>query len=270
MSNPTRSLFRAVSLMTVAGLLAGCPAVEPITPEPESPTPASGVWGLHITDVEADGYCSYIAEEAVGRVIRMDVEAERGGELALSIFGLEMFGGHADGEAWADAEFSSYWGWGWGDDEPYEDLPVEANPTEIEVEGEVESEELEEDSSGSAPMEQEDEETDGEGWAPDDEYDGEYEEDHEDYCELPEPTMDPGVYVSFDSKIRSTESMHGFIVLTVSDGYSGCTFEADFEARHLGEDTRSDLGDDDLIVYTEPGASSAPSPDPAPEKAEVD
>ena len=82
--------------------------------------------------------------------------------------------------------------------------------------------------------------------------------------------MDPGVYVSFDSKIRDAESMHGFIVLTVSDGYSGCTFEADFEAGYLGEDTRSDLGEDDLVVYTEPGAASAPSPDPAPEKAEVD
>ena len=89
MSNSSHPLARAISLISIAGLLAGCPAVEPVEPEP--PTPASGVWGLHIADVSSSGYCGAIGSAAIGHVLRMDVSADRDGEMELSIFGLDRF-----------------------------------------------------------------------------------------------------------------------------------------------------------------------------------
>ena len=265
MSKSAPSLFRAVSLITVAGMLGGCPVIEPISPaeEPESPTPASGVWGLHLADVQADGYCSYIAEEAVGRVLRMDVETEANGALALSIFQVDLFGGHADGEAWADAEHSGYLGWGWaeGDADPHHYDP------EVEVELEEETAELEspvvscdegEESTGSDGSDAGDDHTD----------EGEDRSPHSDPppCEEVEPPAEQGVFISFDADIRDAETMDGLIVLTVSNGYDACTFAADVQARFFGEEwSGDDEEDQDLIGYPEPGAATAPSPDPAPE-----
>ena len=183
---------------------------------------------------------------------------QRGGELALSIFGLEMFGGHADGEA-RHAEFSSYWGWGWGDDEPYEDLPSAALRMEVE-----------EKSRARARRRQQRRRADGAGRRRDrwpqlrpDGDDDEYEEDHEDYCEAAHDG--PRRLRLVRQQDPYTESMHGFIGHRV--GRLLRSPEADFEALYL-EDTRSDLGDDDLIVYTEPGAMKTSGS--APEKAEVD
>jgi hypothetical protein len=220
-------------------LLGGCPAIEPIIPDPAPPTPTSGVWGLHIADVTADGFCGELGAEAIGRVIRMDVAAEDRGELALSIFGLDLYGGHADGQAWADAELSGYWGWGY--DEP------------VVVYEDQDDQDLMGDDGGSGNAEEDrGEPEEGEVSTPSC-GEGTSEEPREAHCDT--PYMAPGLFVAFDADVINARTMDGFIQLTVSDGYDACTFEAEVNAAYLGEDV-----DFDLIGDPEPPSSTSTDP----------
>ena len=250
-------VIRAVSLFTLAGTLAGCPAVEVSPPDEEvvSIVPESGVWGIHIENVSSDGYCGGLAAGAVGRVFRMDVDADEGGELAISILGAELFGGHSDGTVWADAEYSGYQGW--GEPVPMDEIGVvevqdggedgdEHDSEDIAVEGHSGSS----GGDGSAPPE-DDRET---------EHDEEWDEDWD--CDPPEHEQEAGVYISMDADLRDAESMDGFIVITVSNGWDACTFDADIRAAWLGDETEPEV-----VEVMEGEAEVAPAPVESKESA---
>ena len=234
MSNVRRSLSRALPLITLAGLLVGCPAVEPIEPEPVQPAPRSGVWGLHIAELHADGMCADFAPAIEGRVVRLDIDAEDSGELVAGVLGLDMFGGHNDGFVWADAELPlPWWGYGWED-------PVICEGDEDVDEG-----------IDGSPGEDVEE-------PPCAIYVG---DEDEEYCELPEPEpeLDAGIYVSLNAELRHSEAMQGDLIVTVSNGWAACSFEAIVDAAYLGED--ADFGDDDVsILPVEPGEPGEPLP----------
>lgn len=239
MSNVVRSFSRAIPLFAAAGLLAGCPAVEPAEPEPVSPTPRSGVWGLHIAEVSADGLCVELAPAVEGRVVRLDVDAGSRGDLEVRLLGLSMFGGHGDGQLWADVALPlPGWGYGWDD-------PV------VILDGE-------EVGDHDDPVEpREDEPADGDADAgggsaepPPCEI---IEDEDEEFCELPEPEPDPGseagVFVAFDATLRHAEALDGWLGLTVSNGVRACSIEARVDAAYLGDD--AGLDDDVRILPAE-------------------
>ena len=271
MSNSTHPIICAISLVTLAGMLGGCPVVEPVIPEPESPTPVSGVWGLQIADVSADGFCGHIGAAAIGRVIRMDVVADRDGELALSFFGFDVYGGHADGQAWANAELSGYWGGAY-------DTPV------VVYEGEEDGDLMEEEAhsegsegSGHSEGSEGSGHSEGSGSTGDPEEgesptvscvseESDPEEGREPHCDTPDPYMEPGLFLAFDAEIIDARTMDGFIELTVSDGYDACTFDAEVNAAYLSEDADFDLiGHPEDIAVRGPDTEApvAEGPEPA-------
>lgn len=249
MSNAAVSLFRAVPLLTIAGLLAGCPAVEPVEPEPTSPSPRSGVWGLHIADIDATGLCAELAPAVEGRVVRLDVDADERGELVATLLGVDLFGGHNDGFVWADAELPlPMWGGGWDepvvvfDDEPDhdgDDVDVREDDRDESVEG-----------RGDEPA------------APPCEVGVEIEEE----CGTPEPMPEPwpeldaGIYVSLSSELRHAEAMSGVLSVTVSNGWAACSFDASIDASYLGEEAELDDGDDVWILPVDEPMPGEPVP----------
>jgi hypothetical protein len=247
MSNATPSLSRALSLITLAGLLAGCPAVEPVEPAPDAPTPQSGVWGMHIAEVDGTGLCAELAPAIQGRVVRLDIDADDRGALVATVLGLDLYGGHSDGFVWGDAELElPRWGYGW--DEPvvvYEDEPVEPD----------EPDHSDEDA---------DDDVDGEGADPVEPPCEIAVEEEGEYCELPEPqpepepVLDAGVYVSLSAELRHAEALDGALVVTISNGWNACDVEARIDAAFLGEDVDVDWGDDVEILPAVPGDPGEP------------
>jgi hypothetical protein len=232
---------------------------------------------MHITDVSADGICAELAPVITGRVVRMDVQADPEGELVLSMFGLDLYGGHADGQVWADADLSGF-GWGWDDG-----VSASSNPYEGEVEGELEEEPRETSAPSAAPIDgcsghyepeaPEDhtegrvsEEDDGDYEAPDS--DDDHPSDYEDWdCGTDEPDrgMEAGIFVSIDAGLSSAIAMDGILAITVSNGYGSCSFEAEFDASHISDDDGEDYDlmadpEDVVTVYSE----EAPDPEQAP------
>jgi hypothetical protein len=240
MSHATRPLFCAVSLVSFAALLAGCPAVEPEHPEPPAPMPQAGVWGLHLAEVSGDGLCAEVAPLLQGRVVRLDVAADEDGELELGLLGVDLFGGHHDGDLWADAHLPvPYWG-GW--DEPvvvvdYEDVDWDEEGGDPDEAWEGESEhEGEED-------EWEEEEEWGECGTPDPE---------------PETDVERGIFVSIDGVLRHDEAFDGHLSLIVSNGYRACGVSAVIDAAFLGEDV---AWEDDVrlpSLEAQPGEAGEP------------
>ena len=248
MTNSAHPVFRAVSLVTLAALFTGCPAIEPDIPDPAPPTPVSGVWGLQVADVSSDGFCDDLGAVAIGRVILMDVAADPGGELALSFFGFDMYGGHADGRAWADAELS---GFGFsGHYEPDIDYTGEEDGDLMEEEGDSGHSEGSEGSEGSESHG--DPEEAGSPTVSCVSEESEPGEGREPHCDSPDPYMDPGLYVAFDADIINARTMDGVIELSVSNGYEACTFVADVNAAYLGEDVDFDLMDDGVPYVSTP------------------
>ena len=270
MSTLAHPLVRTASLTALAGLLAGCPVVEPAAPESAAPTPASGVWGLLITDVQANGICAELAPAITGRVVRMDVEAHPSGELVLSMFDLDLYGGHADGQVWADADLSGF-GWSWG-----YDVPVSSHPAELAVEV---SEDLEEEAEEArAPSEAPVDGCSGhyEPAAPEDHTEGgesdddDRPSDFEDWdCDSsdPDPDTEVGIFVSIDAELSSAIAMDGILAVTVSNGYGSCTFEAEFDASHISNEDGEDI---DLMANPEDVEPMHPekAPDPAEDHAD--
>jgi len=261
MSTASRLLSCALPLITSAALLTGCPPVEPVEPEP--PTPRSGVWGLHILDVSADGICAELAPAVEGRVVRLDVDAARSGALQLSLLGLDLYGGHGDWNAWADAELPLPWYYGFEDGagiEPDVEITVDADDDEpVEEEEDHSEDDHGEDDVGGE---------DSGDPPPCVEYD---EDEDEGYCGVPdpEPGLEPGIHVAFDAELPSAFAMHGLLSVTVSDGWGACSFDAIVDAAFISDEV--DYGDDDFDdVEILPAEESVPGRAGEPVEIEVD
>jgi len=213
--------------------------------------PRSGVWGMHIVDVSANGLCADFAPDVAGRVLRLDVDANRSGELALGLLGIDLYGGHADGIAWADLELPLPW---WAYDVGVSpDIPMDEPERD-----ESEEDRGEEDGDGDEDW--------GEGEVPDEDGDApppcmELEEDPYESAD-PESAEDPGLHLAFDADVASAFSMHGTLALTVSTGYGSCTFEALVDAAYIGEegDVDDDFGEAPVVVVEESVPGSAGDP----------
>lgn len=259
MSKVPVSLTRALSLASVAGLLIGCPAVEPELPEPAPLVPQSGVWGMHIASLDSDGVCARFTPDVEGRVIRLDIEADERGELYAEVLGLGLYGGHSEGFVWADAELGlPSFGW----DEPVvlpEDQPEPVDETTEPVEAEAmdddciepAEEESNEGAPGTAPPRVADETEDSD-------YGGETDCGEPRESE-PEPSIDAGIYVALNAQLGDPGSMRGALTVTVSNGVQSCSWEADIDAAYLGQDVSFDDEDDIVIIAEdEPGHGAEP------------
>jgi len=219
---------------------------------------------MHITGVSADGICADFAPAMTGRVVRMDVDAAPEGELVLTILGLDMYGGHADGQVWADADLSEF-GWGWGYDDP-----VTSDPYEIEVEVERGEDAGEASAPSEAPAasyggcsEPQEQDYEGDEDGEFEEEDGEFEEEE---CGTVTHHTDAGIFVSIDAGLSSAIAMDGILAITVSNGYGSCTFEAEFDASHISDE--DDEEDVDLMAHPEDVEPLHPQKEDLPAPAE--
>lgn len=216
MTTHSTLLSRALLLSTFVAALGGCPAVEPVEPEPEHPTPRSGTWALHVASVDAYGDCAGLGRALEGRIVAMDVAAHDRGDLEVSLLGLGLHGGHGDGMVWASASVALP---DYGDDVG---IPVEPGDGE-----------------------------DG-GW--EDDEDGEWEDEvsHEDTaedgrepapppCEVePEPWTGSGIEVSLDADLVHAERLEGALNVWAGNGWASCSLDLAVDAVFVAEDGSDD------------------------------
>jgi hypothetical protein len=203
---------------------------------------------MHVTAMSGTGMCADFVPPIEGRVVRLGIESTERGEFEASVLGLDLYGGHSDGFAWADAELSVSYGYGYGHTDP-DDLPVEPNPDHPEEDQEWGDEE------------DSDESSEGRGSAPPSDRSMPYDPHTEDV-----DSPDAGIYVSFSADVRTSESMDGALTITVSNGWAFCEVEALIEAAYLGEEVSFDDREVIVSVVEEEVSDPVEGEDPHPEE----